>query len=110
MVEIEAIAIVIGVEVFAGVERDVERGARLPPRQRRDRREEIGAAAQGFGGDPVTELRSARRRAGLRLRSGDAERWLFGEVGDGSTHENVVCGIVFPHLDGVGRPFCAGVL
>src|SRR5262249_22232578 len=71
MEELQALAVVKGVEVDPEIEIHRQYGAYFPRRSRQQRSPEIGAAAQGFGGSPVAKIRGSRR---MRFSLGSRRR------------------------------------
>src|SRR6516165_8777851 len=69
MEELQALAVVEGVEVDPEIEIHRQYGAHLPRRSREQCPPEVGAAPQCFSSRPVPKVRSSRRmRLGLRSR------------------------------------------
>jgi hypothetical protein len=69
MEELQALAVIEGIEVDPEIEINGQYGAHLPRRCREQCPPEVGAAPQGFSGSPVPKLCSSRRmRLGLRSR------------------------------------------
>src|SRR5499427_2795714 len=81
MEELQALAVIEGIEVDTEIEINGQYGAHLPRRSREQSPPEVGAAPQCFSGSPVPKLRSARRmRLGLgrrgRVDNSDRERLI----------------------------------
>src|SRR5262245_7858716 len=69
MEELQALAVVKGIEVDTEIEINGQYGAHLPTWCREQCPPEVGAAPQCFSGSPVPKLRSSRRmRLGLGSR------------------------------------------
>src|SRR5262249_49771104 len=69
MEELQALAVIEGIEVDTEIEIHRQDGPHLPRRSREQCPPEVGAAPQGFSGSPVAKLRSSRRmRLGLGSR------------------------------------------
>src|SRR5262249_30836949 len=114
MEELQALAVVKGVEVDAEIEIHGQYGADFPGGSRQQCSPEIGAAAQGFGGGPVAKIcSSGRMRLGLRSRgrvdNSDRERllsqnghWPLNDLA--SARLSTVAGILLPSIDHALRP------
>src|SRR5215468_1148867 len=69
MEELQALAVIEGIEVDTEIEIHRQYGAHLPRRCREQCPPEVGATPQCFSGSPVAKLRSSgRMRLGLRSR------------------------------------------
>jgi len=69
MEELQALAVIEGIEVDTEIEINGQYGAHLPRRSREQCPPEVSAAPQCFSGSPVPKLRSSRRmRLGLGSR------------------------------------------
>src|SRR5260221_1066172 len=69
MEELQALAVIEGIEVDPEIEINGKDGAHLPRWCREQCPPEVGAASQCFSGSPVPKLRSSgRMRLGLRSR------------------------------------------
>src|SRR5262249_24229749 len=114
MEELQALAVVKGVEVDAEIEIHGQYGAYFPGGSRQQSSPEIGAAPQGFGGGPVTKICSpVRMRLGLPSRA-RVDNWdregLLSQNGDrplddlASAWLSTVAGILLPSIDHALRP------
>src|ERR1700745_437160 len=75
MEELQALAVIEGIEVDTEIEIHRQDGAHLPGRSGEQCPPEVGAAPQCFSGSPVPKLRSSRRvRLGLGGR-GRGDEW-----------------------------------
>jgi hypothetical protein len=111
--ELQALAVVKGVEVDAEIEIHGKYGAYFPGGSRQQCSPEIGAAAQGFGGGPVAKICSSGRmrlslRSGGRVDNSDREG-LLPQNGDrplddlASARLSTVAGILLPSVDHAPR-------
>src|SRR5262245_45441041 len=118
MEELQALAVVKGVEIDAEIEIHGQYGAYFPGDSRQQSSPEIGAAPQGFGGGPVTKIRSSgRMRLGLRSRgridNSDREG-LLPQNGDrplddlASARLGAVAGVLLPSVDNAPRSGFSG--
>src|SRR5262249_24648572 len=109
MEELQALAVIKGVEVDAEIEVHGEDRAHFPLYPRHQCSPEIGAAPQCFSGSPVPKLRSSRRmRLGLRSRGrvhNSDRQGLIAQNGDrplddlASARLSTGAGIVLPSVD-----------
>jgi hypothetical protein len=109
MEELQALAVVKGVEVDPEIEIHGQYGAYFPGRSRQQRSPEIGAAPQGLGGSPVAKIRGSRRMRfslGSRSRIHNSDReGLLSQNGDrpldhlASARLCTVAGILLPSVD-----------
>src|SRR5262245_2261754 len=109
MEELQALAVIKGVEIDPEIEIHREYGAHFPRKSRQQSAPEVGAAPQCFSRGPVTKLRSTgRMRLGLggRGRMNNAYRqWLLAQNGDRSLDDLAAArlitgaGIVLPRVD-----------
>src|SRR5215813_7057866 len=118
MEELQALAVIEGIEVDTEIEINGQYGAHLPRRSREQSPPEIGAAPQCFSGSPVPKLCSSRRmRLGLggrgRVDNSDRER-LIPQNRDrplndwASARLSTGAGIVLPSVDHALRLCPAG--
>src|SRR5262249_43839083 len=118
MEELQALAVVKGVEVDAEIEIDGKYGTHFPGGSRQQCSPETGAATQGFGGGPVAKIcSSGRMRLGLRSRgrvdNSDREG-LLSQNGNrplddlASARLSTVARILLPSVDHALRPGLRG--
>src|SRR5215831_8793365 len=109
MEELQALAVVKGVEVDPEIEIHRQYRTYFPRRSRQQRSPEIGAATQGFGGSPVAKIRGSWRMRfslGSRGRIDNSDReGLLSQTGDrplddlASARLSTRAGIVLPSVD-----------